>query len=311
MAARKPEDSFCVKCGRPYPIDYFYKSPNPNHTKGVLPYCKDCCNEMIHKNLKTHGSLESALWFTCAEVGVPFLIKIYEKVETKISNQKRKPGIKYNYMGNYMSIMYANKQNVDVWETFADTDVALGEVKKVKKQEESIKESMAELELDWGRYEVEELQLLEYMFSEYTRGLETMTVAQERLYRDLCLVELRKRKKDEDKENTKEEQKQIIELMKTLKIDDFKVEKEKSMIDRMLESQIAYMEQEEPAEHYKDLEKYCDFMSIGKYMYNHVIRPFKNVLLGSKEYSLKYEHDEIAEKAEEPDINTDELVKNG
>ena len=54
MAARKPEDSFCVKCGRPYPIDYFYKSPNPNHTKGVLPYCKDCCNEMIHKNLKIH-----------------------------------------------------------------------------------------------------------------------------------------------------------------------------------------------------------------------------------------------------------------
>lgn len=305
-------ESFCVRCGRPYPLDYFHKSKNPHHKNGVLPYCKECANEILREHLKTYGNLESALWFTCSELGIPFILKVYERLEDKIQNAKRKVDTKtYNYVGNYIVTMYSIRQNVDTWDTFCDTDIALGEVKTVQKSVEALKESMAELTLDWGNRDVEDLQLLEYMYGEYTSNLETMTTAQERLYRDLCLVELRKRQKDENDESTKEEQKQIIDLMHVLKIDDFKVEKEKTMIERMLESQIAMVENEEPAEHYRDLEKYCDFMGIKRYMYNHIIRPLKNVLIGSKEYSLKFEYDEIVEYSEEEDkINLEELVKN-
>ena len=40
-------ESYCIGCGRPYTLEKFYKSPNPLHHNGVLPYCKDCCNSII------------------------------------------------------------------------------------------------------------------------------------------------------------------------------------------------------------------------------------------------------------------------
>ena len=48
----KPIESFCVGCGRMYPIEYFYKSPNPRHANGVQPYCKECGNKLVQDYLK-------------------------------------------------------------------------------------------------------------------------------------------------------------------------------------------------------------------------------------------------------------------
>ena len=69
MADKLPiTESYCIGCGRPYTLDKFYKSPNPLHYNGVLPYCKDCCNRMVHSYIKKYGNLESALWMSCANV---------------------------------------------------------------------------------------------------------------------------------------------------------------------------------------------------------------------------------------------------
>ena len=60
MADKLPiTESYCIGCGRPYTLDKFYKSPNPLHYNGVLPYCKDCCNRMVHSYIKKYGNLES------------------------------------------------------------------------------------------------------------------------------------------------------------------------------------------------------------------------------------------------------------
>ena len=112
------------------------------------------------------------------------------------------------------------------------------------------------------------------------------------------MVELAIRKKDESGEDTKEEQKQLLQLMKALEIDDFKNTKDLSMAEKIIESQIAWMEEEEPAFHYKDLEKYKDFLGAESYWENHVKRPLRNLLIGSKEYTLKETHDEIASVTE-------------
>ena len=128
-----------------------------------------------------------------------------------------------------------------------------------------------------------------------------MKPSQETLYRRLCLVELAIRKKDENGQDTKEEQKQLLQLMKALEIDDFKNTKDLSMAEKIIESQIAWMEEEEPAFHYKDLEKYKDFLGAESYWENHVKRPLRNLLIGSKEYTLKETQDEIASVTEKGD----------
>ena len=50
----KPVESFCVGCGRMYPIEDFYKSPNPHHANGVQPYCKECSNQLVNEYLKKY-----------------------------------------------------------------------------------------------------------------------------------------------------------------------------------------------------------------------------------------------------------------
>ena len=118
------------------------------------------------------------------------------------------------------------------------------------------------------------------------------------------MTELRIRQKDEAHEDTKAEQTQMVQLMKTLHIDDFTNSKEMTMAEKIIESQIAWMEEEEPAFHYKDLEKYKDFTGKENYMYNHVLRPLKNLLVGSKEYTLRETKDdiEVKEAGDDPAI---------
>ena len=287
-------ESYCIGCGRMYPIGSFYKSPNPLHYNKVLPYCKDCCNSLVHKYIKRYENLESSMWITCATIGIPFIKSVFLGLEDKISKTD-KIGAKYNYIGNYMRLMNSQKKKSNHWEDFADTDVSFGDIETVKKHEESIKKSMERFVLDWGHHDVEDYQYLEYRYDYYTDGLGELKPSQETLYRRLCLVELAIRKKEEDNEDAKDEQKQLIQLMKTLGIDDFKNTKDLSMAEKIIESQIAWMEEEEPAYHYKDLEKYNDFTGKGAYWHDHVLRPLRNLLVGSKEYTLQETSDEIAD----------------
>lgn len=301
MAKEMPiTESYCIGCGRPYPIDRFYKSPNPLHYNHVLPYCKDCCNRMCHDYIKKYGNLESALWMSCSNLGIPFTKRAFEALERKIS-EKDKIGQRYNYVGNYLQSMNTNRKNSDTWESFADTDVSFGDIKNLQKHEESIRAEMEHFKLDWGNQEVEDYQYLEYRYEYYTDGLGELKPSQETLYRRLCLVELAIRKKEEAHQDTKDEQKQLIQLMKTLEIDDFKNTKDLSMAEKIIESQIAWMEEEEPAYHYKDLEKYKDFLGAEAYWEDHVKRPLRNLLLGSKEYTLKQTKDDIESLSEGAD----------
>ena len=287
-------ESYCIGCGRMYPIENFYKSPNPLHNNKVLPYCKDCCKRIVSDYIKQYQNLESALWMGCSVVGLPFAKRAFTALEDKIAKTD-KIGKGYNYIGNYIQVMNTNRRNSDKWESFADTDVSFGDIQSVRKHEQSIQEEMSKFILDWGHHEVEDYQYLEYRYEYYTEGLGELKPSQETLYRRLCLVELAIRHKEEEGLEAKEEQKQLIQLMKTLGIDEFKNTKDLTMAEKIIESQIAWMEKEEPAYHYKDLEKYKDFTGKEVYWYDHVLRPLKNLLVGSKEYTLKETSDEIAE----------------
>lgn len=285
------KESFCIGCGRTYDLSSFFVSPNPLHYNKYLPYCKECCGTMVRENIKKYKSLEHAMWVSCAEVGIPFVRRVFTYLEEKVkSNGKVSRG--YNYMGNYLQLMKMHRKKSDHWESFADTDVALGEIETVQKHELSIQAEAEKFQLDWGYQEVEDYQYLEYRYDEYTRDLGVLSPSQETLYRRLCLVELAIRKKDNNNEEAKDEQKQMIQLMKTLGIDNFENSRDMSMQDKIIEAQIAWMEEEEPAYHYRDLEKYKDFLGAGTYWENHVIRPLRNLLIGSKEYTLKETKDE-------------------
>jgi hypothetical protein len=243
---------------------------------------------MVYDKLKSAGNLEASLWLTCAEVGVPFIKEIYVKVDNEArstDSRVRKSIIdkKYKYFGKYLQYLNAKKTKGKKWDSFDNTDVPLGEIETMTKSEEALKLEAKKFELNWGEQSVEDYQYLEYRFDIYTKDI-PLTVAQDSLYRQLCLVELAKRKKEATNDSTKEEQTQILSLMKTLKIDNFSEVRDKSLAEQMIETQIALHERTEPFEFYDDKELYRDQCGLGEYWNKHILRCMKNLLAGNKEY---------------------------
>ena len=291
----KTKVSFCNDCRREYLLENFYKTKNPFHKNGVTLYCKDCCEEIVQYYLKQTGTLETAIWFTCSQIGVPFIRKVYDEFEKRIQTFKDKSGKEdneYNLFANYYNCLIKNESKVDNWNDFSATDVALGDIQSLRKSEELMKAEYEKFELDWGKQTIEDYQFLEYRFDVYTEG-KILTPAQETLYRQLCLVELRKRKKEakadlandgnELGDSTKDEQKMILDLMQKLKIDNFAEEKDKSTIELLIERQAWEHENKKPCE-IVDLDYYKDMCDIKKGWGKQIKRAVINLITGSKDY---------------------------
>lgn len=293
--ARAVKASYCIGCNTDRAVTNFYDSPNKFNEGRKTIYCKECGKQIGLYYLEKTKSLEASLYFTCAKFDVPFIRTVYEAFENRRNAMRMENELttkkEYNHFGQYMSSF--KQMNKDgKWKDFSDTDVALGDIMKLRKSEESIEKEIEALRLVWGKERaVDDIAFLEYRWDVYTTD-KILTDYQESQYRNLCLAEL-DIFNDKDVDSAVKRQSQTA---KVLGIDSFQVDKEKTLLERTLESQIFVIEQEEPAEHYEDLKMYADFMGIEKYWQNHVIRPIRNLLLNTKEYKILPEEEDSNEE---------------
>jgi hypothetical protein len=278
MAVLSKSESYCLACQRTHLLTDFYESDNPFHANGVLPYCKEQCKKIVDYYVKDKSDLGKGLFFACAVIGIPFMKDAYDNFALTAESKKVTDYFAL-YHKEYLAIKknYKKKRIID----FSATDCDVTSFVAAKKSEAVVRQQLEELKQMWGDRDIEDLQYLEYRYTTYTDGKE-LTEYQAKLYRSLCLAELSEFKGDKTKEAIDIQAK----IAKTLGIDQFNPDKELTNIEKTLEYQIAVLENEEPAIYYKDLEKYADFMSIGNYWENHVMRPLRNILTNSKEYNI-------------------------
>ena len=229
--------------------------------------------------------MEAAIFYTCADMGVPFVRKLYNMYMTNIKDYKTK-----SYWGNYTRCFQANKTKAEkeAWTGFDGTDVDFKDIASIQKSEKAIEEEQKELRYRWGEDKnTTQLQYLESRWASYVKNKE-LDVAQEQLYRNLCLAELDIWEgNDVDKA-----MKRQIDMMKALGIDKFEVERQKKKKKKMIEYDIWLMENEEPAEYYKDKNMYKDFRGIHAGWIREIKRPLLNLITGSKDYNIEKEDTE-------------------
>lgn len=258
-----------------------------------LPYCKDCNNKIYKKYRDSGMSVEESLFYVCQLNNVPYIEEKAKATFTFVSNEAKRGAIVRNIFGAYYSYLLREKSKHELWKDFSYTDTNYKEMVSNIDKREIKKRDMEQLELDWGKQELpEDYSLLDYWFYELI-GDKEMDAPEELLYRDLCLARLSKRKLEQfsvDGDNssvdTSKLQTQINNIMKLLKIDNFEEKKQETMVERMLETRISIVEENQPAYYYKDLKKNEDFVGRGKYFNDYVFRPFKNVFTHSKEYKV-------------------------
>ena len=277
---------YCVNDSREYPSDRFYEHKNIElFPKGLVPYCKDCCNAMLKYYLKKTGTLEASMWYVCARLDIPFIKRVFETVQDRNKDINK-------FLDNYYAYLWgchSMKKALDTWESFADSDVDFKDINNTVKDADGIKAQIKELTLKWGNQETEEdYSFLEYLYSKYTNGINIENPQQEDLYRDLCLARLEKRKIEEGKCNTdiSKTQARILNLMKTLKLDDFESTKPKTLSEQLMFAKIAQIEMTQPCDLYKEPQKYKDFNKVRKYYQDICLRPLKNTLAGTRDFDI-------------------------
>ena len=286
MGVNEPEQR-CVKCQQSLTFDEFYKSANPNHTRGILPYCKECCKKIFKNYLEELGSLQGAYWATCAEVGVPYIQSVGDSAQEMALEKIEKKGgnittTSFNYFGTYISRLALMKVN-NKWDRFIDSDVDMGSMVSLEERKAKIEAEIAKFRLAWGDFDSEDdYAFLEFRYDIYTEGI-SLKPAQETLYRKLCIAESQARKIEAKGGDTKNIQKQILDLMSKLKIDNFAEQKDKDLTEQMLEAQIAMHEKQMPMEYYDQKELYEDACGLNN-GWNRIKRVMLNFAFGHKDY---------------------------
>jgi hypothetical protein len=275
----------CIKDGREYPSDRFYAHKNLEiFPKGYIPYCKDCCNDILQYYLKKTGTIEASIWYMCALLDIPFIKRVFEKVQDMHVETDKFFETYYTYLWGAKSM----KKALDTWESFADSDVGFEEISATVKDVEAIKVQKDALELKWGLQESEEdYQYLEYLYNRYTQGT-IKNPYQEDLYRDLCLARLEKRKIEQNQSSfdITKTQARILTLMNKLGIDDFETSKPKSLSEQLMFAKIAQIEMTKPCDLYKEPTKYKDFNKVKKYYKDICLRALKNTLAGTRDFDI-------------------------
>lgn len=316
---------FCPYCNTELTTNNFYQSKNPHHN-GFLPYCKNHCNEINKEYRDKTQDPVKALWYTCAELGVPFVLEVYKrfdknkkdiiekrqnKIDPKTGKKKYNPKQMVDYINNYkdFALYYdflKNKfsEGANDWSTFySGTDVDWRDVSNNIKDLE-IKESEKEQYiLDWGlQDDIDDYRFLDNVFAKYTKGVEFINPQQEDLYRDLCRDRLLLRKINDERYKGSETidniQKRIDRTMTTLKVNNFEDTRPKTASEQCFFAKIAQIETTKPADLYKEPKKYKDFNKLQRYEKDMVLRPLANMLCGMRDFNIdiddinKYNMDE-------------------
>lgn len=268
----------CGKCQKAKHKTQFYKIPK---TKDYIPVCKMCLKQYFNEVQKNTGSDSVALWASLMAAGVPMMRDVYDTMMSAGDVEGN------NMLPTYFTL--AEQSNRD-FISLTDSNMQLNDFVDYGEYDLNPEsEDVANIVIDaktrrrwdkeWGAgYSDVQCQQLDEYFEGYTGDLSDMDVGMMLRYRDLCKAELRKFEGDDDKGQTTKE---IVDLMKLLKISDFQRD-EKSEDEKFIDKIVWMIEETEPAEE-EDEEKYRDIAGYEE-MYNEMMRCMRNLLTGTKDF---------------------------
>lgn len=280
---------FCPYCGKEKQDSQFYKSPIK--TGEYIKPCKACVTEIYKQSLGFTKDQGAALWATCMQTGIPIRRAEYEAcLETM---EKAATGKKPSLFLLYHTYLSTSPEKLNgVWDSDMELSnfIDIGEVSKADTDDVALH---SRWKRQWGgEYNDDEYQWLDDIFDSYTSDILEMDTAMEMTYRNLCRANLRKFVDPTDKDAGEE----ILKLMKVLKLDQFK-ENKQSDTEKFIDRWAWRIENEEPAE-LEDLNKYKDYAGNEK-MWKDILRTVRNAIAGSRDYPTIEREDKIGGDVEE------------
>lgn len=292
---------YCRKCQKIITGKAFFDSVDTIlDSNGLMSICKNCCNEICNEYKFIHKDDRTALKYACRDLNVLFdesIFQITQKYRQTVAKRSVTGEVKLfsTYKGKLSSIGVFNK-NITAIDGSFDNEIIIEANPDIPK----------ELALFWGKgFTLEDIESLQYKYNQWKKTTKDDTESEKVLLKEICikLWEMEK-KRIHQLPTTKEDLKDLQDLMKTASVDPAKAN-----IASAGKSLDAYgvwikdVEQFRPAEWFDQQEKYKDMDGFSLYIYNYVTRPIRNFIKGVRDFVIKDKYEDIKDvNCEEGDV---------
>lgn len=273
----------------------FYPNYNKYMKTGKMQFCKKCSQEIVADILK-NNTWEIAIRNICVLFNIPYRNDVMLKLKEKRDSSTKERSI--DYIFQYVQTLKELGVPNEHWSELSGNSMMhqrLIKDKDVKCKEDDM-DMFAQLASDWGeQYDtLDDYLWLEEKFYTYSNG-EELTPAMITTLRYLCASEfdvMRLKKSKPEQKELETAEKRVMEYYKRLKLDDFKLKNQKSLIETTIEDWAFVHENVEPLV-WED-ENLKDRLGIDK-DYDNIMRSLGNKVVGSTNYP-KLTTDDVEKK---------------
>lgn len=275
---------YCRKCMMVKRATLFFSAVDLKiDSNGKMSICSECIDEIFRGHfIMASENFEIATMETCRDVNVRFEGGIVANMVSEQNHCKEKRSTD-GFFGKYKRLLIQS-QSVKIKDRDGTKDYdglvyvpptvqEIGEVYKGYKVERDVKKF-------WGpHYTVEEYDFLEDQFKDWTTKHDVRTKEQGLMFKYICQLQLDYEHKRAKKESVSS---LLKDIQKAMEVAGVSPNKSKDMdggrAGNTYSDFIKMIEENEPAEYYKDKELFADYDNLGQYCEDYITRPLLNFL---------------------------------
>jgi len=301
----------CRVCQEDKPASEFFSSASPLDTSGLSSVCKKCTKEVFANFYQEHGELHCAIYETCAILDYSYEPKVVNKLinelneivpdkngdQAVISDNKQITIIvdTEDVYGRYLRLCGETFESnrASRFDFYKERPAGYEDYKSSLSIEDQIAAKTAEREASlsrkWGQsYDEKDMIELEYLYSEWDQIKDLNEPSVSLLIRQLCMHQLDIEKKRRDRSGLNKKDYDVLALLmdkagttpNKVKGDDVKSQETWGTF-------IQTIEKVSPAEYLdKRKDKYFDVNNIEQYINALFVRPLRNFINGSRDFSV-------------------------
>lgn len=287
---------YCTRCGEKvrdksqYITKKFFKSKSPlNARTGFLQNCVSCVHKQYEKFYNTHKNHKYCVFLMCATFDYPYVELIAESAVKQHVEKERGINPFGVYIGQLWKTLIKQKNNAVQfceWKIEYEEKVVYNGI-----------EITDDLIFKWGDRDLKDYEFLQ---KKYDKICETTKVETEEivtLVEEICIKHLELRKLRDgavipDGKIYKDTLDALQALMKTAGLDS-RSKREMDSLDSLdtYGLRIKEIEENEPAQFFKDKKLYKDYDKIVELFIKFILRPLKNMLTGSRDFDVSGDFD--------------------
>ena len=272
----------CCRCGNSDKKAFYVSKSVYFAYTGKIPMCKPCLAKTLDEKTAIYGSRANAF----DDLARMFDFKLVKKVYDSVKSEE----VTNIFIGKYFRNLGFGA-SISENASYLDSDFDITESTDISnyfEEEEPYELNRRQLALDWGvGFSDSDYIFLEKRYSKLSTMANIEYESDVVIIRQICLEELNLRKIREKGGTTKDALKTIQELMSTASIRPTDIKAANAgALSSYYGKWIDQIEENEPAEFFKDKSLYEDYDGLGQYFKDWILRPLKNLLTGSRDFNI-------------------------